>query len=180
MSPSDVLREEELSAALEEAGINGIKLYVFEALPSTKRLRGKAGRRGRFLARGGRGGQADAGPRAPWRKLPLRFGRAVYVGDCVSLSAPCKTARADGENLHGGETGAARGSKGKRDFRRRKKGVRDFDGMRMRPRRNKSCIVGIGVYPSLLPEEVKKKYPTRSRLCAAICKEVLDTCKNGR
>ena len=35
LSPSDVLREEELSAALEEAGINGIKLYVFEALPST-------------------------------------------------------------------------------------------------------------------------------------------------
>ena len=35
LSPSDVLREEELSAALDEAGINGIKLYVFEALPST-------------------------------------------------------------------------------------------------------------------------------------------------
>lgn len=142
LSPSDVLREEELSAALEEAGINGIKLYVFEALPSTNAYAEKLVGRGRFLARGGRGGQADAGPRAPWRKLPLRFGRAVYVGDCVSLSAPCKTARADGENLHGGETGAARGSKGKRDFRRRKKGVRDFDGMRMRPRRNKKLYRG--------------------------------------
>lgn len=76
LSPSDVLREEELSAALEEAGINGIKLYVFEALPSTKRLRGKAGRRGRFLARGGRGGQADAGAAraAAEASLPFRAG----------------------------------------------------------------------------------------------------------
>ena len=31
---------------------------------------------------------------------------------------------------------------GKRDFRRRKKGVRDFDGMRMRPRRNKKLYRG--------------------------------------
>ncbi|MFR1982565.1 MAG: HTH domain-containing protein [Christensenellaceae bacterium] len=76
LSPSDVLREEELSAALEEAGINGIKLYVFEALPSTN-LRGEAGQRGRFLAHGGRGGQANAGREAPRpTSLPFR-------ADCI-------------------------------------------------------------------------------------------------
>ena len=180
LSPSDVLREEELSAALEEAGINGIKLYVFEALPSTNAYAEK-------LVGVGASSPAVVAADRQTRGRARRGGSFPSVSGGLYMSViafPCRPPAKQPELTAKIYTAVKRVLHGDRKeneiFVGGKKACGILTECVCDPDEIKSCIAGIGVYPSLLPEEVKKKYPTRSRLCAAICKEVLDTCKNGR
>lgn len=184
LSESDVLDKEELESLLKDSsgksGERGVKAYVFSTLPSTnayaEKLLGEGFSHAAVIAaneqtegRARRGGEFSSEAGGLYMSLlffpllPIESLSKLIAGVHEAVHEILGGERRENEIFHGGRKACGILTEC----------VADPDGI-------KSCIAGIGVYPSLLPEEVKKKYPSRSKLCAAICKEVLNACKTDR
>lgn len=176
---SDVLSGEEIATALKNTGLSDVKIYVFSTLPSTNgyaekllgeglsspalvaadmQTEGRARRGGSFSSE--RGGLYISLLFFP-DSLPEKLSElacAVYEG---VRSVLCGERREN--EIFSGE----------------KKSCGILTECVTDPDRIKSCIAGIGVYPELLAEEVKKKYLTRNELCVAIVQAVFKSVKEA-
>lgn len=171
--PSDVPDGEEIKSRLEKVGISEIEIYVVATLPSTndfaEKLLGKgltvpalviANEQTEGRARRGKRFESEAG--------------GLYMSLIFFPDEPSEKLSNVIENVYTGVNAVLEGERREHEiFRERKKVCGILTECVTDPDKVKSCIAGIGVYPELLDERVRKRYPTRNMLCAAICEKIL-------